>query len=275
MKKLFLFTLRMGIFAGIVTLLGGCGSAKDVLYLQDVTTGERQQIVHADPLIQPGDILSITVNSKNPELAAPFNLPMVSYTGASPRGMGIQYLQGHLVNNDGSITFPLLGKINAAGLTKQQLTDKIARELIAGNYLQDPIITITYQNFKISVLGEVNKPGSFSVDNERISLLDAIGMAGDMTIYGRRDNVTIVREIDGVRTIFVQDLRSKEFFTSPCYYLMQNDVVIVHPNNIRVQMSGINQNNNVGVWLSVISSATSVATLVMTVTTLNNSTKNK
>ena len=258
---------------GVLLLTVSCRSSKNVLYLQDVDSIETTQFARLEPTIQPGDLLSITVNSKNPELSAPFNLPMVSYTSSIGRGIGVQYLQGHLVATDGTITFPLLGKINAVGLTKQQLIDKISRELEAGNYIKEPIITINYQNFKISVLGEVNHPGSFPVDNERVTLFDAISLAGDMTIYGRRDNVMVIREANGKREIYTHDLRSKEVFHSPAFYLAQNDVVIVNPNNTKIQMSEINQNNNVGVWLSLVGSVTSVSTLIMTVVRTANTSK--
>lgn len=258
---------RLDILSVVLVLLltASCRSAKNVLYLQDLDSVESAGYTRLEPTIQPGDLLSITVNSKNPELSAPFNLPMVSYTSSVGRGVGVQYLQGHLVGTDGTITFPLLGKINASGLTKQQLIDKISRELVAGNYIKDPIVTISFQNFKITVLGEVSRPGSFTIDNERVTLFDAIGMAGDMTIYGRRDNVIVVREANGKREIYTHDLRSKEVFRSPCFYLAQNDVVFVNPNNAKIQMSEINQNNNVGVWLSLVGSVTSISTLVMTV----------
>lgn len=266
---------RLDILSVVLVLLltVSCRSAKNVLYLQDLDSVESAGYTRLEPTIQPGDLLSITVNSKNPELSAPFNLPMVSYTSSVGRGVGVQYLQGHLVGTDGTITFPLLGKINASGLTKQQLIDKISRELIAGNYIKEPIVTISFQNFKITVLGEVSRPGSFTIDNERVTIFDAIGMAGDMTIYGRRDNVIVVREANGKREIYTHDLRSKEVFRSPCFYLAQNDVVFVNPNNAKIQMSEINQNNNVGVWLSLVGSVTSVSTLVMTVVRNSKSSK--
>ena len=165
---------RLDILSVVLVLLltASCRSAKNVLYLQDLDSVESTGYTRLEPTIQPGDLLSITVNSKNPELSAPFNLPMVSYTSSVGRGIGVQYLQGHLVGTDGTITFPLLGKVNASGLTKQQLIDKISRELVAGNYIKDPIVTISFQNFKITVLGEVARPGSFTIDNERVTIFE-------------------------------------------------------------------------------------------------------
>lgn len=252
------------LIGGSILLLVGCASSKDVLYLQGVENPSMTEFELLSPVVQPGDLLAITVNSDNPELSAPFNLPMVSYASNTGRGLGIQYLQGHLVGKDGALNFPLLGKINAAGLTKQQLVEKIERELKAGSYLKDPIVTITFLNFKVSVLGEVSRPGTFNIENERVTILSAISMAGDLTIYGRRDNVIVIREENGKRMIVSHDLRSPDIFQSPCYFLKQNDVVLVSPNKTKAQMSSINQNSNVGVWVSIVGSTTSVATLVAT-----------
>lgn len=248
-----------------ILYLTSCKSAREVLYLQDLEHKHSETLRLVEPKIQPGDMLGISVNAQNNELAAPFNLPVLSYTGTQSRGVGVQHLQGYLVSNRGVISFPLLGSIQTTGLSTSELAEKIRQEIIRGNYIKDPVVTVSYQNFKISILGEVNRPGSYAVQNERISIFDALGLAGDMTIYGRRDNVIVLREVNGTRETFVQDLRSKEVFNSPCFYLAQNDIVIVNPNETKIQMGGINQNNNVGVWLSLVGSVTSVSTFVMTI----------
>lgn len=241
--------------------LFSCKSAKDVLYLQDIVANEPINFNFVEPKIQPGDILSIVVNSQNSELAAPFNLSIVS----REQNLGKQYLQGYVVSSEGTINFPLLGEIVTQGLSTTELSYKIKREIEQSNFIKKPIVTVTYQNFRISVLGEVNNPGSFSVTGERVTLFDALGLAGDMTIYGRRDNVMVLREQNGQRQVFVQDLRSQEIFKSPCYYLAQNDVIIVNPNKTKIQMGGINQNNNVGVGVSLVGSAISITTFIMTI----------
>lgn len=248
-----------------IAVFSSCKSARDVLYIQDIEKNSSAQLKLFEPEIQPGDMLSITVNAQNNELAAPFNLSVISGIGTDRRHLGTQYLQGYLVSAKGTINFPILGELSVAGNTTSQLSEKIKEEIIRGNFIKDPVVVTTYQNFKISVLGEVNKPGSFNIANERVTLFDALGLAGDMTIYGRRDNVVVIREHNGQRQIFVQDLRSKDIFNSPCYYLAQNDVVIINPNKTKIQMGAINQNNNVGVWVSLVGSVTSISTLIMTV----------
>jgi polysaccharide export outer membrane protein len=165
--------------------------------------------------------------------------------------IGQQRMLGYLVDQEGDIDFPILGKIKARGMTRNQLREHIKTLLIDGGYLRDPIITINFLNFKVSVQGEVNQPGSFYISGERITLLEALSMAGDLTIYGRRDRVVVIREANGERAMLNHDLTSTELFTSPYYYLQQNDIVYVEPNVRRAQQSRINQNNNTGVWLSV------------------------
>ncbi len=263
-------TGKLFFIATLLITIGGfslssCKSAKDVLYVQDVVANSAAELKFIEPKIQPGDLLSITVNSQNSELAAPFNLSIISGFNPGGQSFGGQYLQGYLVSSKETINFPLLGEISTKGLSTTELSNKIKREIEQAKFIKKPIVTVAYQNFRISVLGEVNNPGSFAVTSERITLFDALGLAGDMTIYGRRDNVIVLREQNGQRQVFVQDLRSQEIFNSPCYYLAQNDVIIVNPNKTKIQMGGINQNNNVGVWVSLVGSVTSISTLIMTI----------
>ena len=138
----------------------------------------------------------------------------------------------------------------------------IRNKLDEDGLLKDAVVTVAYQNFNISVLGEVNNPGKFTVESDRVSLLDALAMAGDLTIYGRRDSVMVIRETEGERRVMFNNLLSKDVLNSPSFYLQQNDVVYVKPNRIKAQQSGINQNNNVGVWLSAASLLTTVLMLI-------------
>ncbi len=138
----------------------------------------------------------------------------------------------------------------------------IKNKLADDGMLKDAVVTVQFQNFKISVLGEVNSPGKYSIETDRVSILDAIAMAGDMTIYGVRDSVMVVRESEGENRILFANLLDKSLLSSPAFYLQQNDVVYVKPNKIKAQQSGINQNNNVGVWLSVASVLTSISVLI-------------
>ena len=163
---------------------------------------------------------------------------------------------------EGNIDFPIVGRIKVAGLTRSELSTLIRNKLNEDGLLKDAVVTVAYQNFNISVLGEVNHPGKFTVESDRVSLLDALAMAGDLTIYGRRDSVMVIRETEGVRQVMFNNLLSKDVLNSPSFYLQQNDVVYVKPNRIKAQQSGINQNNNVGVWLSAASLLTTVLMLL-------------
>ncbi len=239
-----------------------CTSTKKIIYLQDVVPLKQQEIEQKyEVIIHGDDLLAIMVNSRDPELALPFNMPMVSYQLGSNTG-GQQRVLGYLVDTNGNIDFPILGEIHVEGLTRMQLTELIKNKLIEGDLIKDPIVTVQFLNFKISVMGEVGRPGSFTISGDRITLLEALSMAGDLTIYGRRDRVGVIRENNGKRTILFHNLRSADIFNSPCYYLQQNDIVYVEPNKAKSGQSSINQNNSIGVWVSVISLLTTIAVLI-------------
>ena len=247
-------------------LLAACQSYKKVPYLQDVEAVNQatQQETLYDAKIMPKDLLTIVVSCTSPELAAPFNL-----TIASPSNLSIQYtttqpvLQQYLVDNEGKISFPVLGALTVGGLTKKQAEQLIVDKLKP--YMKEnPIVTVRMVNYKISVIGEVARPGTFDISGDRITLLEALSMAGDLTIYGRRDRVAVIREKDGKRRILYHDLRSSDIFQSPCYYLQQNDIVYVEPNKAKTGQSRINSNNSVGVWLSAVSVLASITSLLVT-----------
>lgn len=248
-----------------VILFSACNSTKEVVYLQDVVPLKQQDIERKyEVFIHEDDLLAIMVNSKDPELALPFNMPMVTYQIGSERS-GQQRVLGYLVDTNGDIDFPILGKLHVAGLSRLELRDLIKEKLISGDYIKDPVVTVQFLNYKVSVMGEVARPGSFTITGDRITLLEALSMAGDLTIYGRRDRVAVIREENGKRTILFHDLRSSDIFTSPCYYLQQNDIVYVEPNKAKAGQRDINQNNSVSVWLSAVSVLAAVASLLVTV----------
>lgn len=252
------------LVATLCLITTSCASRKDVVYLQDASIGSQSQYSVPVLHIAKGDMLGITVNSKNRELSDPFNLPMVGYYSA----FGISAAntqQGYLVDDEGYVTFPTLGRIKAEGLTRNELNNKIATALRDQGLLNDATVTVSLLNAQISVLGEVARPGRFPMVSDQVSILDAIAMAGDLTIQGRRDNVLVIREINGERYIIAHDLRSNNIFESPCYFLRQGDIVYVEPNNAKAQTASINPNNNVGTWLSVVSTATSLTTFVFTI----------
>lgn len=251
------------VFAFLFT---ACDMTKDVTYFQNVAAN-KQQTIRQLPEITIGkdDLLAIIVNSKDPELALPFNMPLTSFQIGS-QSVPQQRLLGYLVDSDGNIDFPILGKIQVIGLTRKQLTELIKNRLISERLINDPVVTVQFLNFKISVMGEVSRPGTFTLSSDRITILEALAMAGDMTIYGKRDRVAVVREENGKRTTVYHDLRSANLFNSPYYYLQQNDIVYVEPNKARSGQSIINQNTSASVWLSAVSIMTSIAVLIVNIT---------
>ena len=248
----------------MVVLLAACSAPKEVLYLQDISLIKEEPIGKSyEGIIHKDDLLAIIVNSKDPELALPFNMPLITYQIGN-QNIGQQRLVGYLVNQDGNIDFPILGEIHVEGLTRMQVTELIKKKLISEELIKDPIVTVQFLNFKVSVIGEVGRPGTFDISGDRITLLEALSMAGDLTIYGRRDRVAVIREKDGKRSILYHDLRSSDIFQSPCYYLQQNDIVYVEPNNAKTGQSRINSNNSASVWLSSVSVLASITSLLVT-----------
>jgi len=258
--------LQKELLVLLTLLLIGCGSPKNVLYFQDVDYSKILEVEDAyEIVIQKDDLLAIMVNSQDPELALPFNMPLVSYQiGAASYGQ--QRILGYLVDSEGNIDFPMLGTLHVEGLTRLELTNLIKNKLIGQDFIKDLVVTVQYLNYKISVMGEVARPNNFNITSERITLLEALSMAGDLTIYGKRDRVAVIREEDGIITVLYHDLRSADIFKSPYYYLRQNDIVYVEPNKARIGQSEINQNNSVGVWLSAGSVLASVVSLIITIT---------
>lgn len=243
-------------------VLTSCRSSKEVLYMQDIGAKREQLLENGyEVIIHKDDLLSVMVNSRDPELALPFNMPTVSYQLGNSYSQ--QRILGYLVDAKGNIDFPILGQIHVEGLTRMQLKKLVKKRLIEGDYIKDPVVTVQFQNFKVSVIGEVARPGSFNISGDRVTLLEALSMAGDLSIYGRRDRVAVIREMEGKRVVTFLDLRNSSIFDSPYYYLQQNDIVYVEPNKAKAQMSGINSNNSVGVWLSASSILVSVTSLII------------
>ncbi len=253
-----------------VLLLASCATPrKSILYLQDAVADSPEVITKQYELkIKPSDILGITVNSRDAELAQPFNLNMTSYQGVGTGKAGNSQIQGQVVDDDGYISMPVLGKIKAAGLTRTELADNIEHQIIEGGHIKDPVVNIQFLNFKINVLGEVNSPGEFSINSDRVTLFDALSMAGDITDYGVKERITVIREENGRRTISYLDATKTDVFRSPCYYLQQNDIIIVEPNRIKTDNVTINQKRR-QTWstvLTITSSAISIATFILTIT---------
>lgn len=250
-----------------VLLLSACSAQKRVWYLQDIQQSTPEQIAQNGQIrIKPLDRLTIVVNSKDPELAVPFNssTSLNSLSGKPTAGGSSQSLQIRTVDENGFVEMPIIGTIECKGLTRGELAQVIADKIVAGGYINDPSVNVQFSDMKISVIGEVTRPGTFDIDRDRITIFDALAMAGDMTVYGVRNEVIVTRETNGVRTFEILDLTSKELFNSPAFYLQQNDIVYVKPNKYKAQSGEISQNRSF--YLSLISTAVSVATLIVTLT---------
>ena len=229
------------VFLVAVFALTSCATVKDIAYFQNRVANQPEKIdKHAGIVIQPKDILSIVVSSRNPELVAMFNLPVISYQAGSEfqtTSISNLRLMGYAVDNEGNIDFPTLGKLNVAGMTRWQLSSMIKDRLISDGYLSDAVVTVEFMNFKISVLGEVNYPGTFSIEGDKVTVLQALSLARDLTIFGKRENVSVIREKNGERVIYEINLTDVNLFKSPAYYLQQNDIVYVEPSDIKARQS--------------------------------------
>jgi polysaccharide export outer membrane protein len=242
---------------------------RKINYLQDVESSvTKPMLVNNGIIIQPQDQLSIIVNSRDPKMATPFNLSVSTYyTGAELSASGSHRITGYVVDNDGDITFPSLGRIHAAGLNRWELQDRIRTKLAEAGLLNDAVVTVEFLNFKISVLGEVSSPGSYSVASDKITIFQALSLARDLTIYGRRDNVKVIREQNGERKIFTLNLTDSRIFYSEAYYLQQNDVVYVTPSSVRAGQGEINENyfRSGSFWISLASISATLTTLIINI----------
>ncbi len=251
-----------------VLLMAGCTSYKNVPYMQDtdVMSKVEEKLPMYDAKIMPNDMLTITINTLDPESAAPFNLTVQTAMSASRSTSLTQQaaLQQYLVNNEGTIDFPVLGTLKVAGLTKDEIENLIREKLASGDYLEEtPIVTVRITNYRISVLGEVQSPGVFTISNEKISVFEALAMAGDLTIWGVRDNVKLIREdAEGQREVHCLDLTKADILASPYYYLQQNDVLYVTPNTTKAKNSDIGQSTSF--WFSGTSILISVINIITT-----------
>lgn len=261
MKKIYLMLMAM-----VAMLLASCSSPKNVAYIQnsDSIDYSRSEVLY-DARIMPKDILTITVNTVNPEASEPFNLFVSSELSANRSIGGQRSLQTYLVDNKGCIEFPVIGTIKVGGLTKSAceklIHDKIQRFM---NAEENPIVTVRMSNYKISVLGEVNRPGMFTVSNEKINIFEALAQAGDLTIYGVRDRVKLIREDEkGHKDVYTLNLNDAEIINSPYYYLQQNDVIYVEPNKVKAKNSAIGQSTTI--WISIAGALVSLASLVVNI----------
>ena len=261
MKKILIL---FGILLLATTLLSSCGTTKQIAYLQNSDSIDfAQSRFLYDARIMPKDQITISVNTTTPEASVPFNLLLQNaYTQGRTVASGGQMLMPYLVDNDGFINFPIVGKLKVGGLTKaeaeQLVTEKI-RPYMAES--ENPVVTVTMASYSVSVLGEVNHPGTFQVSREKITILEALAQAGDLTIYGVRDRVKLIREdATGKKSIKTLNLCDANIINSPYYYLQQNDVVYVEPNKIKAQNSKVGQTTTL--WFSATSILVSLTSLL-------------
>ena len=250
-------------------LLVACQSYKKVPYFQDVDVVnevEQQEKLY-DARIMPKDLLTIVVSCTNPELAIPFNLTVASNAGMAASNSSYvttqPTLQAYLVDNNGNINFPVLGELKLGGLTKREAEQLIIDKLKP--YMKEiPIVTVRMVNYKISIIGEVTRPGTFTISNEKVNLLEALAMAGDMTVYGLRDNVKLIREdANGKQRIVTLNLNNAETILSPYYWLQQNDIVYVTPNKAKARNSDVG--NSTSLWFSATSILVSIVSLLVNI----------
>ena len=247
-----------------VMMLSSCGSTKNIAYFQNSREVDYEQSkMLYDARIMPKDLLTITVSTVNPEAATPFNLTVPTAINQSARSTYSQpVLQSYLVDNDGNIDFPILGTLPVGGLTKsaceKMIHDRILPYLNAN---ENPVVTVRMSSYSISVLGEVTRPGSYQVSREKINVLEALAQAGDLTIYGVRDRVKLIREDDkGRKEIHELNLNDANIVSSPYYYLQQNDIVYVEPNKVKAQNSSVGSMTTL--WFSATSILISLTSLL-------------
>lgn len=250
----------------IIGLLSSCATKDDVVYFNGMGSADNSIGLDSySPTYHIDDELVIIVNALDAEAARPFNKSSVSVSQDLLDARGRERIQTYRVDPDGNVNFPVLGKLKLAGLNRTQATQMLQEKL--ADYIKNPIVDIETVNYRITVLGEVNRPGTFTATNERITLVEAISLAGDLTIYGERENVLVIQDYDGKKTYTRVNLKSNDLFNSPVYYLSQNDVVYVEPNKTRAKNSAIGAQT--GVILSSLGLLISMTALVVTILNQN------
>lgn len=244
-----------------VFLLFSCTSRKNLVYYQDIDSkASKEKLNSYEIKIQPDDLLMIIVSAEDPEIAIPFNLTSISLQNIDKLDVAIgqRTQQSYLVDTNGFIEFPVLGKLKVGGLTRTEVLKMLQGKI--GVYIKNPIINLRIMNFKVSVQGEVNIPGSYNVASERVTLIEALTMAKDLTIYGKRNNILVIREIDGVKSFNRVDITKADFINSHFYYLSQNDVVYVEPNKTRINGAAVGTNSSI--ILSALSILVTITVLI-------------
>lgn len=271
--------LKLLLMAVLAVGAASCGhkTYKNIAYFQDVEEDMSLPMdVNRGIVIQPQDKISIVVSTRNSALAQPYNLPRVTYNLGAENddvgGGGNNGVLGYVVDNSGNINMAGLGQLHVAGMNRWELSNYVRQLLIDRNLLTDPNVTVEFMNFKVSVLGEVGSPGTYNISGDKVTILQALSLAGDLTIMGKRDNITVLREQGKERTFYHLDLRDTDIFNSPAYYLQQSDVVYVYPSKVRAGQSRINENNfrSFNFWVSIPSMLLSMTTSALLIVAIRN-----
>lgn len=250
--------------------LSSCRTPKNITYFQDVQEGTQVSTTQpVDVVARPGDRISIVVHSKDPQLAALFNLPIasnrISTVGSSSSANGSGQTSTYMIDSYGDIDFPVLGTLHISGMKRNEISDFIKKELIQRNLVKDPTVIVDFLNHSVTVLGEVRAPGKISFDRDRYTIIDAIAGAGDLTIQGCRENVIVLRQEDGKQVAHTVDLTdAKSLVNSPVYYLRQDDIIYVEPSDVQKRSTTANGNSifTPSFWIAIASFATSVLLLI-------------
>ena len=260
---------KFGLLCAVFIFLSSCASQK-VVYFEDMTSGTQEKVLNIkDIRVRPEDKISILVNSKNLQLTNLFNLPYVSQQLGMIEGQTMGYpkgISGYTVDKEGNITFPVLGKVHVEGMNREEIASHIASELISNDLIKEPVVTVEFMNLTVSILGEVNHPGRYKIDKDKLTLLEALSMAGDLTIFGKREKVMVQREEDGKQKLYQVDLTSGyNLYASPVYYLQQNDVVYVEPNKHRAKDATVNNKalRWSSIWVAIASLISSITIAIV------------
>lgn len=256
-SRFLLLSILLPLF---ITIVSSCASRKNYVYFADDNKIESKDTLTCyTPILKPDDILGITVSSIDIDAVKPFNQSVVLYN-SNGQIYGNPTSQGYLIDSQGMIEFPVIGKIKVGGLNRMAAADLIKEKL--KSYIKDPIIIVRILNYKITIIGDVRNPGTYTIPNERITILDALGLAGDLNITGLRNNILVIREIDGKKIGTRIDITTSAFLNSPVYYLNQNDVVYVEQNKTKINSA--RSSSNTGVVLSSISLLITTISILLT-----------
>lgn len=251
---------KLSLVGIIMLFLHSCASTKDIVYYQDVDSIAELDVPPAQEIIlTPGDKISVIVSCKDPKLTELFNLTYVSQKLGGSSGNG--QVSVYTIDSEGFIDMPAIGKVHVAGVTRKEAEHKVKQAIITQEQATEAVVTIEFMDLNIEIIGEIARPGRYAIDKDVFTLIEAISAAGDLTIYGRRDNVLVMRKENGVQKTYRVNLCSaQDVFNSPAFYLKQNDIVYVEPNSTRARQSTVNGNNvrSTSFWISVASFLTSI-----------------